>query len=65
LEQLLTKLAIPRDVKDYPDTGHSFLNNPDQWWFKALKVVDTGYHEVSAEDARRRITSFFRQQLSS
>jgi dienelactone hydrolase len=49
----------------FVEAGHSFLNNPGTWWFKALQVVHIGYHEQSAEDARRRITSFFRQHLSS
>jgi hypothetical protein len=34
-------------------------------WFNALRVAHIGYHEQSAEDARRRITGFFRPHLSS
>jgi carboxymethylenebutenolidase len=63
LEQLLTKIGVAHDVKEYPDAGHSFLNNPNQWWFKALKVIDIGYHSASAEDARKRIAAFFHQHL--
>jgi len=65
LEQLLTTADIAHDVKEYPDAGHSFLNNPGAWWFNALQVIHIGYHEPSAEDARKRIASFFRQHLSS
>jgi hypothetical protein len=28
-------------------------------WFKALGVIQIGYDEPAAEDARRRIVSFF------
>lgn len=65
LEQLLTTADISHDVKEYAEAGHSFLNNPGTSWFKVLQVVDIGYHEQSAEDARRRIASFFRRHLSS
>jgi carboxymethylenebutenolidase len=63
LEQLFTKIGLAHDVKEYPDAGHSFLNNPDQWWFRALKVIDIAYHPASAEDARRRIAVFFHRHL--
>ena len=55
LEQRLTAADIAHDVKEYPEAGHSFLNNPDTWWFNALQVIHIEYHEASAEDARRRI----------
>jgi carboxymethylenebutenolidase len=65
LEQKLEAAGIAHDVKEYPEAGHSFLNNPDMWWFKALRVINIGYHEASAEDARRRISAFFQQHLRS
>jgi carboxymethylenebutenolidase len=65
LEQTLTALRIAHDVKQYPEAGHSFLDNPGTWWFKALRIVHIGYDETAAEDARRRIASFFRQHLNS
>jgi len=65
LEQVLAEADIAHDVKEYPEAGHSFLNNPGTWWFNALQVIHIGYHEPSAEDARRRITSFFQHHLSS
>ena len=65
LEQLLTAANIAHDVKEYPEAGHSFLNNPGTWWFNALQVIHIGYHEPSAEDARRRIARFFHQHLRS
>ncbi len=65
LEHTLAAAGIAHDVKEYPEAGHSFMNNPGTWWFEALRVIHIGYHERSAEDARRRIVSFFRQHLSS
>jgi carboxymethylenebutenolidase len=29
LEQALTAAGVPHDVKEYPDAGHSFLNDHD------------------------------------
>lgn len=64
LEQTLARAGIAHDVKEYPEAGHSFLNNPGNWWFKALGVIQIGYDEPAAQDARRRIVSFFQQHLS-
>jgi len=65
LEQTLAAAGIPHDVKEYPEAGHSFLNNHDSMLFRALRVIDIGYDEAAAEDARRRIVSFFREHLRS
>lgn len=64
LEQTLAAAGIAHDVKEYPEAGHSFLNNHGTWWFKALRVIHIGYDEPAAEDARRRIVSFFAQHLT-
>jgi carboxymethylenebutenolidase len=47
LERALATNGVDHDVKEYPDAGHSFLND----------------HDPSAEDARRRIVSFFKTHL--
>ena len=65
LEQTLTAAGVAHDVKEYPEAGHSFLNNPGTLWFKALRVIHIGYDEPAAEDARRRIVKFFQQHLST
>jgi carboxymethylenebutenolidase len=65
LEETLTKAWVAHDVKEYPEAGHSFLNNPGTWWFKALRVIHIGYDEAAAEDARKRIVAFFRKHLSN
>jgi len=64
LEQILTAANIAHDVKEYPEAGHSFLNNPGTWWFNVLRVIHIGYDEPAAEDARTRIVSFFEQHLT-
>ena len=64
LERVLTVLGVDHDVKEYPEAGHSFLNNHQNMLFKMLKVVGIGYHEPSAQDARRRIVAFFNKHLT-
>jgi len=65
LERLLSILGIDHDVKEYPDAGHSFLNQHDTVLFKVVRIIGIGYHEPSAGDARRRIVSFFNRHLQS
>jgi len=65
LEQVLTAADIAHDVKEYPEAGHSFLNNHAMWWFNSLRVIDIGFHEPSAQDARSRIINFFQHHLRS
>jgi carboxymethylenebutenolidase len=65
LEDVLTTVGVAHDVKEYPDAGHSFLNNHQNAFFKMLKVVGIGYHKPSAQDARLRIVKFFRQHLGT
>jgi carboxymethylenebutenolidase len=66
LEQALTRLRIPHDVKEYPDAGHAFMGrinagpvNP------VMRVAGVGFHQPSAEDAWGRILRFFDQHLRS
>ena len=63
LERALTAAAVDHDVKEYPDAGHSFLNDHHNVLFKLLRIVGIGYHDPSARDARRRIVSFFNVHL--
>ena len=63
LERVLTAVQVPHDVKEYPDAGHSFLNNHQDLLFRMTKVLNVAYHEPSARDARRRIIAFFRTHL--
>jgi carboxymethylenebutenolidase len=68
LERALTVVQVEHDMKVYPQAGHSFLNNHDPAEVPTLFVImarlmGTGYHEPSAQDARRRIISFFNKHL--
>ena len=64
LERALAANGIVHDVKEYPDAGHSFLNDHGKVWFSMLgKVIGAGYDPEAAADARRRILAFFDDAL--
>ncbi|HUZ08970.1 MAG TPA: dienelactone hydrolase family protein [Acidimicrobiales bacterium] len=66
LEHALAAVGVDHDVKEYPDAGHSFLNDHDSTLFAVMgSIIGGGYHEPSAQDARRRIVSFFDAHLES
>jgi len=66
LEAALASGDVPRDIKEYGTTGHSFMNN---WGFPGpVRVVERiagmAYSEPEAEDAWQRILSFFKEHLT-
>jgi carboxymethylenebutenolidase len=64
LEAALQARGITHDVKEYPDAGHSFLDQfPRGPWTPLMRVAGFGYHQPSAEDAWRRIRDFLQTQL--
>jgi carboxymethylenebutenolidase len=65
LERTLSGLGIPHDVKEYPEAGHSFLNriNAGPALSPLLRITGFDYHHPSAEDAWRRILTFFDEHL--
>ena len=73
LEEVLTAVGVEHDVKEYPDAGHEFLNDHDAAGDTAPLLYSVmgrltpgdGYHEASAQDARRRIVAFFDAHLKS
>ena len=65
LEQVLTAVGVPHDVKVYPGAGHAFLNDHRDVLSRVMRVTGVGYHEPSARDARRRIVAFFDTHLKS
>jgi carboxymethylenebutenolidase len=70
LERALSGAGVPHDVKEYPDAGHSFLNDHDPADASRLMIAlsrlsRSAYHEASAQDARRRIVAFFDEHLRS
>lgn len=67
LERALTAYEIPHDVKEYPDAGHSFLNdeaNAPRVLRPLMRVAHVGPEPASAADAWRRIDAFFGEHLS-
>ena len=63
LERALQRALVAHDVKEYPEAGHSFMNNKQQWWFKLLRFRGIAYNEPAAMDARHRISAFFHSHL--
>lgn len=66
LQEKLERALIPHDVKEYPDAGHSFMNNHRGTGFlKVLRFKAVGFNEEANQDARQRITAFFRTHLGA
>lgn len=63
LERVLTRALVVHDVKEYPEAGHSFMNDKHQFWFKLLRFTGIAYNEPATMDARKRIASFFHIHL--
>lgn len=66
LEDALTELGVPHDIKEYPEAGHSFMNriNAGPVLGTVAGLARFNYHHPSAEDAWRRILGFFGTHLS-
>jgi carboxymethylenebutenolidase len=72
LGRALEALGVDHDIKEYPDAGHAFLNNHDSAGDRTPVVLVvmgkfagvSAYHEPSAQDARRRIVTFFHAHLT-
>jgi carboxymethylenebutenolidase len=71
LDGALAAAGVARDVKEYPDAGHGFLNDhqsagdPIPFMVKLTgPIMRYRPHDGSAQDARRRITEFFAAHLS-
>jgi carboxymethylenebutenolidase len=71
LDAALAGNGVAHDVKEYPDAGHGFLNDhasagdpmPMMIRFTA-PIMGFGHHPEAAQDARQRITTFFRTHLN-
>ena len=64
LKRALVANRIENDVKEYPDVGHSFMNDHDSIFFTVSgKLIGGGYDPAATEDARRRILAFFEREL--
>ena len=65
LDRALRANGVERDVKEYPDAGHAFLNDHHDTLSRLMRIAAIGYHEPSAQDPRRRIASFFNAHLGA
>ncbi|MFC4466377.1 dienelactone hydrolase family protein [Streptomyces xiangluensis] len=66
LEASLDRLGIVHDVKEYPEAGHSFLNDAEvgpRTLRPLMRVAGIRPHPESAVDAWRRIDGFFATHL--
>jgi carboxymethylenebutenolidase len=65
LEALLADNGVPSDVKEYPNAGHSFMN--DHRLPTLVRIIagraGMAYSEPEAEDAWQRIVTFFDAHL--
>jgi len=66
LEDILAAGGVTRDIKEYPNVGHSFMNQfPTPGPLKVIeRVAGLQYSEPEAEDAWQRILAFFGEHLS-
>ncbi|MGW4755850.1 dienelactone hydrolase family protein [Streptomyces chartreusis] len=68
LEAALDRLGIVHDVKEYPEAGHSFLNDAEvgpRALRPLMRVAGIRPHPESAVDAWRRIDDFFAAHLAA
>lgn len=65
LERALDHLGVPHDIEEYPDVGHSFMNQLEVGpiFGPLVNVCNLGYDDAAAEDAWRRILAFFDRHL--
>ncbi len=67
LEDHLTALGVPHDIKVYEGAGHSFLSRDNEpAWLRRMSLpnpLHAGYVEEAAEDAWRRMLEFFSEHL--
>jgi carboxymethylenebutenolidase len=66
LESVLARGDVPRDIKEYPDVGHSFMND---WRLPGpMRIVERAvglsYCADEAEDAWQRMTEFLERHLA-
>lgn len=65
LDAALAERAIPHDIKEYPDATHGFANRKSLGALHVLtRVLGIRYDHDSAEDAWRRVLTFFAEHLS-
>jgi carboxymethylenebutenolidase len=64
LNGALERRHIDHDVKEYPDAGHSFLDDYKGLIGVLAVVIGASYKDKDAADARGRISAFFTRHLA-
>lgn len=64
LNGALERRKIDRDVKEYPDAGHAFLDNHKGLIGVLAVVIGATFKDKDAADARSRIKTFFARHLA-
>jgi carboxymethylenebutenolidase len=64
LNGALERNKIEHDVKEYPDAGHSFLDDYKGMIGVLGVVIGASYKDKNAADARARIQTFFARHLA-
>ena len=68
IDVALTRHGIPHDVKEYPDAGHSFLNDEPHTGgvsFLTNRILGAGPNPEATADAWQRIEAFFGEHLAA
>jgi carboxymethylenebutenolidase len=65
LEQALTELNVPHDIKVYPGASHGFMNEFEGASRVLTRVMGLSYDPVATSDAWRRIFAFFDDHLGA
>jgi carboxymethylenebutenolidase len=69
LSAALDRYGVPQDVKEYPDAGHSFLNDaesgPRAVRLLTKRILGAGPNPEAAADAWRRIEAVFAEHLAT
>jgi carboxymethylenebutenolidase len=66
LEEHLTALGVPHDIRTYDGVGHSFFSQYDGWqgWLARVPTpMRVGHGEAAAEDGWRRMLGFFDEHV--
>ena len=65
LEEDLTAMDVPHDIRIYPDAGHSFMNQNEGLLPRlfAAGPMTMGYNADAAEDSWKRMLAFFGEHL--
>ena len=63
LDEALTALDVPHDVRVYPDAGHSFMSPKPALLAPLVRLARLDYRHDAAEEAWQRIFAFFGQYL--